>query len=512
MFAAGLPLSEYFSSQSQFFIGGYWLLSGNFYEKWEILKKRKSILVFLLIYAVHLAALIWTDDFKFASNDLRIKISLLLIPVFVGTMPALTGKQIRTIFNFFLASLAVASFICTAVSLGLTNHVINDSRDISIFISHIRFSLLINMGIVICLFYAFLSDIKIKPTERLIYIIAASWFCIFLFILKSFTGIVIASIIFPICISYILYVKKKKLLVIATAAFFILLAIAIVSYITDIAKELYNIEKTDTTILDTYTQKGNRYTHNVSDKIIENGNYVNIYICEKELEQCWNKVSSIEYSGNDKKGNILKYTLIRYLSSKGLRKDNEGFSQLSKSDISNIENGCANFKFCDDGIRSNIYKILWQTDYYLKGGNPSGHSITQRMEYLKAAVAIFQNNLWIGVGTGDLKKEFEQNYEQSKTLLDINCRHRAHNQLLTFLIAFGIIGFLIISLGLVYPVIKEEAYKSFIFVVFATVFILSMMNEDTLETAPGMAFFIFFYSIFIFGKQNKYYAIEKENA
>lgn len=42
-----------------------------------------------------------------------------------------------------------------------------------------------------------------------------------------------------------------------------------------------------------------------------------------------------------------------------------------------------------------------------------------------------------------------------------------------------------------------KKYKDFLFIVFLLIAIISMLNEDTLETHTGMSFFTFSFTIFV---------------
>jgi hypothetical protein len=165
--------------------------------------------------------------------------------------------------------------------------------------------------------------------------------------------------------------------------------------------------------LEKYTINGNKYNHKI-DYRIENGHYVGLYFCRKELKKSWNQVSNISYDSLDKKGNELKYTLIRYLTSKNLRKDSVGVSKLTYEDIKAIENGVPNYIYNNKfSLQSVIYKILWQYNNYKNTGNPNNNSLMQRYEYLKASINIISRNYIIGVGTGDLQLAFDNYYNRT---------------------------------------------------------------------------------------------------
>ncbi len=142
--------------------------------------------------------------------------------------------------------------------------------------------------------------------------------------------------------------------------------------------------------------------------------------------------------------------------------------------------------------------MFWEFRQYTVTGNPSGHSIMQRLEFFKTAISIIKKNFFIGVGTGDINDHFLQTYEEQKTTLLPERRLRAHNQYLTFFAIFGIIGFLWFIFSLIFPLIFLRKYNSFLYLSFFVIAALSMLTEDTLETQAGVTFFAFFNSLFVF--------------
>jgi O-antigen ligase len=77
---------------------------------------------------------------------------------------------------------------------------------------------------------------------------------------------------------------------------------------------------------------------------------------------------------------------------------------------------------------------------------------------------------------------------------------RAHNQFLTIFAAFGIFGLLWFLATLILPPLILKVRRDYYFNFFLVISILSMLNEDTLETQAGVTFFAFFYVIFLFGR------------
>ncbi|MBE9468692.1 MAG: O-antigen ligase family protein [Bacteroidetes bacterium] len=498
LLVVSLPLSPYLTSVSQFVLVGNWILENQFKSRFKLLKQNKSVLIFLLIFIVHIVGLIYTSDFKYAFHDIKIKLPLLILPIVIGTSEKLNYKQLKILLLFFIASITAGTFISTSVLLGIINYNVTDIRDISIFISHIRFSLLINIAIFSLAYFLFFSK-KSKP-ENAIYTILIIWLVLFLFVLQSFTGIIVFFIVgFIITISVLIKIKNKKTKRILIFLFLILPLLLMILVAKSVV-DFYNIEKINPYTIEKYTKLGNKYKHSFDNKIIENGHYAYLYVSEKEMRPEWNKISEINYDSLDNKNQKISSTIIRYLTSKGYRKDAEGVRKLSNQDIKLIEKGYANYIYSNKiSLSSRIYKIIWQFDVQIKNGNPSGHSVTQRFEYLKASFGIIKDNLLFGVGTGDLKISFAKQYNKINSLLSAKWRLRAHNQLVTFFTTFGLIGFSIIIFAMFFPIFKEKKYNDYFFMIFLIIVLLSMLNEDTLETQAGVTFFSYFYSLFLFG-------------
>lgn len=495
-----LSVSRFALSMSMILLIANYVFEFDFKRKLNRLKQDKSILIFVLVFVIHLIWLINTSNFKFAFHDLGNKAILLLYPVIIGTSEKLSIKHIQIIINWFVASLFVSSLISLFILLGATGVNVTDTRDISPFMSHIRLSLLVNMAIFSLIYFRTFRPIEIKSFEKIAYGILIIWFVVFLFLLKSLTGIFIFLFIGFGSLLYVSFKHKNKLNRLFILAMLLLVVLSVGFVIGKSISEFYHVEKVDLEKLDQKTQMGNRYKHYKKNKQIENGNYVWLFVCDKELKKEWEKKSTISYSGIDKKQQSLRTTLIRYMSSKGFRKDSLGFSSLSETDIRNIESGMANYIFENKyAIYPIIYKVIWEVDVYRKGHNPAGNSITQRLEYLKAAKEIVKQNFYWGVGTGDVKDAFLNEYDRVNSKLPIKRRLRAHNQYVTFLLTFGIFGFLMLFYCMFYPAYKKRAFSHYLFVVFITIALLSFINEDTLETQIGITFFSYFYSLFLFG-------------
>jgi hypothetical protein len=264
--------------------------------------------------------------------------------------------------------------------------------------------------------------------------------------------------------------------------------------------EFYTANEEDVTELPTHTPGGEMYFHDLDNKQLENGNYVWRYVCHLEIEPEWNKRSELDFKGNDNAEQDLEYTLFRYMTSRGLRKDKDGLAQMSDEEIHAVENGVANVRFLETGISSRIYGIIWQLDDYSHQGAPGGHSLVQRWEFWKTGMNLAMANPMIGVGTGDVYNEMLNQYEMDGSDLDKANRKHPHNQYLSIALGFGAIGLMWFLFAFLYPVFSQRFSLDYVTVVFVAIALISMITEDTLETQAGVSFVAFFYSVLLFRK------------
>ena len=379
LLAISLPLSKFTTSVSQFLIAGTWLIKPGLYERFKSLKKSKALLVFLSFLFVSVAGLLYTSNYVYALNDLKTKLPLLLLPVVIASSEKIEPQRFKIIGIFYILALLVSSMVSAYLFFTKYPHEIFNLREISIFVPYISLSVQICIGIgLLAYFILFRSNqgISIKIAGYAISI----WFTVFLFILQSFTGLIIvftlAGLFFAKTIRLIPNYWLKTCLSILFIGSFI-------SFSLYTSLEIINnnkIKESSQIPNHVSTSKGNAYTHFPENTQMENGYFVNRYICEKELREAWNLRSNIKFDSSDQAGHRIKYTIIRYLTSLGLRKDAEGLNALSNEDIQMIEAGYANSIFKKKySIYPKIYVAIKQIENLQTGGTGRGNSVTQRI-------------------------------------------------------------------------------------------------------------------------------------
>ena len=530
LLAASIPLSKYTMSITEFMLLGLWLWSGfsftvsyrffkiggflkgiahlfgyiitlgynNIIDKFTLFFRNKPALVFTSIYIVHIVGLIYTSDMNYAIKDLRIKVPMLLLPVVISTMHKINSKQLRTLLTIY--SLSVLASTLISLFIFSTNKYV-DIREISPFVSPIRLGLNVSFSFFIMIYFIF-HEKKFNSWLIVGFAIMALWFLSFLFLLEAVTSIVIILIG---SIGYLFFRLLNTMVMwqkIALSLFVIALPTLFILHVRNVIIDATTAPKINFAKLDTYTDLGNPYTHDTTKLKIEDGKYVGLYLSYDELISEWNNRSNIDYYGTTKAGHAINATLVRYLTSRNLRKDAEGVKALTDDDVYFIEQGIANYNYINSpGLKTRLLKMIMGYEVYQQTKNPSGSSVMQRYEYIRASFKIINDNFLFGVGTGDLEDSFNDEFTIMNSALEFQYRYHAHNQYLGIFVGLGLFGFIIFIIGLFYPAIALQGFKDYYFSIFFIIMLISMFSDDTLETQAGVTLFAFFYTLLLFGRK-----------
>jgi len=450
----GIISSKFFLSLGMMLGGLNLLLVADFKGYFANLKKNRFFIFILLFYLIHLLGMFWTEDTAHGFDDLRVKASLIAIPLLICSKPILNLTTIKNLFLLFILTLTVTSIYNVIIYMFLReNFELNDIRDLSRFGSHIRYGILIAIGIPV------LIELKsYYPKWKYLFLLVGLWFLFYSYYSQVLSGIIAVLIVVFGTLLWKLFNAKKYGWALGIISIFLVLISSTILYL------MIPIENNETSP----------------------ANYIS-------LKEEWCKRSLIPFDSLDLRKQKLSSTLERYLHSKNLPLRGEGVLKLSSKDIHNIELGYADINETKSGLMARLYGVRFQIH---NASDPNGHSILERLEYWKTSWQVIKENWVFGVGTGDKKNSMVQMYEIKNSSLLPERRLRPHNTYITVCLTFGVLGlffFCYILFNFLRFQLKNQSLFGFLFICVA---IITFIFEDTLETQMGVSFFAFFFALF----------------
>ena len=470
-----------------------WILELDFQIKWKKIKDQKYLpIIFSGLFLIEFFWLPISKDTTIGLNVLRIKLPLLLLPLIIGSCTSFSKREWKIIITTFFIGILVSTIWVYLVSLEVlpTKKDSGTIRDASIFMSHIRYSVLLSFSTVLILCLAFKNLIN-----KLIAVIIFLWLVFLIFKLATITAILGLS--FSLVFLFIAFLfsskNKNKIVYIAgIASLFFLVGL----YITATVKDFYHVKSKERSLL-TYSIGGEKYQLDFKDNTTENGFYLWENIAQKELERCWNRKSKFSFTSKDKKKQPVKATLYRFLTSKGLHKDSVGLSNLTQNEIQKIENGETS-SVSYNNFEKRIRSLLYQKESRKKNSDSNNQTINQRVVFWKAGIDIFLNQPAFGYGPGGAKTQYKKYYKNRNTNLNKSNQLLAHNQFITQAINLGALGIIIWIFVLFYSFIKVEKGMLLFFVPYLILMFFAFMSDDMLEVQAGVTIFSFFGTLMLF--------------
>lgn len=492
-FLFGLLFSESVLSISSVALLLLVIISGNYREKKKFISREKAIWVLAGIYLIYLIGMLFCKDLSMGLWELKRYIFWATIPISIALLPNFTEKKFWVLLSIYVFFVIGAS-VQTSITIIFSDYFqLNDVREAAK-ISHVSLSIQVVFAIYILLISKILKTPLLGSIKTWIILLLCVWLLFFLGFQKSlnaYLALYFSGIFFLV---WMLIKRNFKKTISIILPVFIIVPLA---YLGWVSYNYFNLKEKEPDLLQ-LTNKGNTYTFQTNKFQTENGYHVYWYICYEELEESWNKVSDIKLNEKDASGYPIYSTLLRYMTSKGLKKDAEGVSSLSTFDINNIQAGIANVIFVEKkySLYPRIYQTIWEIDHYYHTGNPNYQSLSQRIEYFKATIFIIKNNFW-GVGTGNYKIVFNDAFAQINSKLKPELRNNVHNQYLNYVVKFGVFGFLLIMIFLFLAFKWKRQFNNVLSILLIIIVGITCLGETTLETHTGLHFFLFFLSVFM---------------
>lgn len=491
--AAMLPWSEFLLSNALIVLLVNWLWEGlatrTLGQRTRAALTDPIAAIWVSFFVLHLLGLAWSSDLAWGVDLCRILLPVPILALVLGSSPRMDERGLNAILLLGAWSALASTIAC--IVLRWDAFVLGDHRALSPFISHMRLGLMLCFAIAVLLLRW-----PQRPIMRLCHVAGILWAGLFLLLL----GGVAAWLILLVVLLWMAMRGAARLGRIWRAGAWVALigTVMVLGMVTHRAWSDYDRPAEDLDTLPLVTAGGEAYFHDRERPLRANGRNVWINLADGELGRAWDRRSGVPYAGRDARGQLVKGTLVRYMTSLGLRKDSLGVVGLSDEDVRRIEQGIAS---ADVGrvhpLRTRLEEVFYEIGSYRAGGDANAHSVTMRIEYLRVGWGIALDNIGWGVGTGDTQRAFDQAYLRGGTTLRPEWRLRAHDQFLTWWISFGAVGMTWCLFAWWWPAWRGRAARRPLFVAWALIAVLSFLTEDTLETQMGATFVALYYGLFV---------------
>lgn len=150
---------------------------------------------------------------------------------------------------------------------------------------------------------------------------------------------------------------------------------------------------------------------------------------------------------------------------------------------------------------NNRVLVMYQT---IKGGLVEniieGRSTSERFDIWEVSFNIISNNLLFGVGSGDIQKELDVEYNKNKNKFShaIKFNLNPHNQFIETLLGQGLLGLVLLLMLSYFGFYSAIHNKDFILMAFMLLLIMNLISESMFNRQAGVVFISLFYYLLTF--------------
>ena len=461
-----------------------WVIEGRWREKWQLFRRSRLLQAWIAVCLMLLIGTCWTENVAAGWSVLQVKLPLLVVPLVMLTTPAIEGRARRTVLSLFTATVLVVSVISAVRLFTIPSLPYRESVP---YISHIRFALCCCMALFILM--GRLRSGHWLPT--IIRVVLILWFLCFIVLLRSYTAMAVL-----VAVSLVAVIRHRRRW--WAVALWLLVVGGLSLAVAYEVRSYYRLCPLAEAPLQERTPGGHPYFH-ACDGIIENGNYVNNYICVDELRAEWPRRSHVPLTDTVEGGYSLEVVLVRHLNALGLPKDSAGFWAMPDESVRAVERGLANPVYeSRNPLRKMVYVMLFEREHYVHTGSVTGFTMLQRFELWKATWRAIGKHPVVGVGTGDAVDAMHAELAEMDSEL-AGTYKKSHNQYLSYIAMVGFLGFglvLLMFLRAIPSMRKLRTNKHLaLMIAWMVIILVSFLTEDTLDTLAGILFCTWFLSV-----------------
>jgi len=170
-FAFAIPISKALDSLFAALIIISWLLEGNFYTKFKLIKEDRLSLIFIFLIFFSLLSLLWSPDITHAIKFILIKYwNFFIIPIMLTSLKV---QYIKYIFNAFLLSMFISEIVSYGIFFEIWTYNNVPPSDPSPFMNHTDYATFLSFTLIIILSKLFSVKEKIWKIIYSLYFITA---------------------------------------------------------------------------------------------------------------------------------------------------------------------------------------------------------------------------------------------------------------------------------------------------------------------------------------------------
>ncbi|MEI7802118.1 MAG: O-antigen ligase family protein [Bacteroidota bacterium] len=151
-------------------------------------------------------------------------------------------------------------------------------------------------------------------------------------------------------------------------------------------------------------------------------------------------------------------------------------------------------------VKTKVQYMKYDLDQYFSFNQTAGLSDATRLLSMKNGIEIWKENIWIGVGAGDVKNEALKKYvdPEIKTASKL-----PHNQIVWELASVGVIGFVLFWFASLFPFFYNRNYADPLFVCLHIILFSSYLTEATIDDSNGNGLYLLFLVLIYFQLRKK---------
>jgi len=161
----------------------------------------------------------------------------------------------------------------------------------------------------------------------------------------------------------------------------------------------------------------------------------------------------------------------------------------------------------------NRFKVLSNVEYDFESRDPGYHfgappgenywtGLTSRLAIWHCTWEIIEDNMIIGVGTGDVKNELFAKYKEKNFYHGLERQYSTHNQYLMIWLSSGVVGLTVFMAMLLVPARKAWFNGNYLFLIFLGIFMLAFLTENVFYRNNGAMLYALFNSLLFFQGPN----------